>query len=506
MRKSTKTSPIFLSLLAVAFSFSLIGCGEQTTSDGGLSLPDSSQSDGGGSSIENGSSSESESSGTSESTSGSFEESESSGASESTSGSFEESDLTGDAAKYWSGVTKDGSVYGAAFRKQLYTIMDKSTATNSYKALNKILKLSDPGKGGGVHPFYRASGESSTSWNKEHVWPNSRGAGESSGYAGTDPQVIRPTNTADNSSRSNYMYNVVPSGTKVTSSTGWDPASFGYEAARGESARIILYAATRYYKESTASAGGTSHGSEPLELTETITESSNSHTMGKLSCLLKWNMDYPVTAEETYRNNYLAGEGYARNPFIDQPDWANFIWTNDASIGGTKSNNYMRTASYSPIIKDDEEKPDTSSSSSTSEDASTSEDTSTSIPEGDTFTLLPKDFPTSYDESIVERTLNGQKFNVAYFSNFNSSIQIKKAKGELINSVAFGKKVSSIQIALTGGTAPSLSYGDNAASLTSASFSAAGSFVLPSAASYIKLSASPDGVGNLSSIVYTFAA
>jgi len=224
----------------------------------------------------------------------------------------------------------------------------KSTATNSYKALNKILAKSDPSPNGGVHPFYRAPNEKSSGWNKEHVWPNSRGAGERSGYAGTDPQVIRPTNTSDNSSRSNYMYNEVPAGTKVTASTGWDPASFGYEAARGESARIIFYAATRYYGESTASAGGSSHGSNPLELTENIKESSSEHTMGKLSRLLEWNAKYPVSSSEIYRNDYLAKEGYARNPFIDCPDLANFIWTADSALGGIKSNNYMRTVAYAP--------------------------------------------------------------------------------------------------------------------------------------------------------------
>ena len=85
-------------------------------------------------------------------------------------------------------------------------MMNKGSATgsNSYKALNAILAESDRHPNGGVCAFYR-NDEVSSGWNKEHVWPNSRGAGENPGYAGTDPQVIRPTNSSDNSSRSNYM-------------------------------------------------------------------------------------------------------------------------------------------------------------------------------------------------------------------------------------------------------------------------------------------------------------
>ena len=54
-----------------------------------------------------------------------------------------------------------------------------------------------------------------------------------------DPLVIRPSLKSENSARGNKNYAL---------SGGWDPASCGYEGARGESARVILYAATRYGK------------------------------------------------------------------------------------------------------------------------------------------------------------------------------------------------------------------------------------------------------------------
>lgn len=256
-----------------------------------------------------------------------------------------------DAATYWDSLSAtDGSVYGNTFRAALQTIMvskGSSTGTNSYQALNTILALSDTNGTSGVKAFYRDNSVT-TSWNKEHCWPNSRGAGENAGYAGTDPQVIRPTNTSDNSSRSNYMYAEVanPTSASYSQSTGWDPAAFGFEGARGESARIILYAATRYYNKSLSGAGGSYKGSATsMELTNNLNDATTSGTMGKLSDLLKWNDEYPVTDTEKYRNNYLSGAiggssyDYCRNPFIDHPEWANYIWDSD----GIRTSAYTST-------------------------------------------------------------------------------------------------------------------------------------------------------------------
>ena len=257
-----------------------------------------------------------------------------------------------DPATYWSTLSAtDGSVYGNTFRKQLEDIMiskGSSTGTNSYSALNAILTLSDTNGTSSVMAFYRDHSVSS-SWNKEHCWPNSRGAGENAGYAGTDPQVIRPTNSSDNSSRSNYMYGEVANPTTATysQSTGWDPAAFGYEGARGEAARIILYTAVRYYNKNLSGAGGSYNGSATsMELNNNLNDATTNGTMGKLSDLLHWNDEYPVTDVETYRNNYLSGAiggstyDYCRNPFIDHPEWANYIW--DAN--GIRSTAYSTTS------------------------------------------------------------------------------------------------------------------------------------------------------------------
>ena len=137
-----------------------------------------------------------------------------------------------------------------------------------------------------------------TGWNREHTWPKSRGGSLFEG----DPVVIRPAAVADNSNRGNSNYGLA--------GAGWDPACCGYEDARGASARIILYAAVAYH------AKGVSLNNEQ----------SGSKTMGTLKTLLKWNREYAPTEWEKTVNNRTDKGGYRRNPFVDHPEFAEWIW------------------------------------------------------------------------------------------------------------------------------------------------------------------------------------
>lgn len=162
-------------------------------------------------------------------------------------------------------------------------------------------------------PFYHDESKTVTigSCNREHTWPNSRGSKKSG--PGADPFIIRPTLSSENSSRGNYFYG-------ISSSNEWDPASCGFEAARGESARVILYAATAYYK---------SHG---FELSNNPGDSASKKTMGTLKTLLEWNKKYAPTKIEKQINNYLYKNKYGRNPFVDHPEYANLIWNTSGIV------------------------------------------------------------------------------------------------------------------------------------------------------------------------------
>ena len=211
------------------------------------------------------------------------------------------------------------SLRGADFRNALAnSIKASGNKTCSYKSLWNYFVTSDASKNGtGIRPFYHSPDESVSkgSCNKEHVWPSSRGAGETG--PGSDPQVIRPALSSENSSRGNKYFG-------DSSSREFDPGSLGYPGARGEAARILFYAATRYYD--TCGTGGSSKGSAPLILNNNPGSDTMLHSLGTLKTLLKWNRQYPVNEAEIKRNESLADFGFARNPFIEHPEYADYIW------------------------------------------------------------------------------------------------------------------------------------------------------------------------------------
>lgn len=176
-----------------------------------------------------------------------------------------------------------------------------------------------------------------TSYNKEHVWPNSRGGSA----VESDIHMPRPTISSENSSRGNSFYVEGRS----TSNNGWDPYTAGYsEISRGESARIIFYCLV---------------ASSNLNLSDEVNIPSGgagyTSTMGKLSDMLKWNLQYSVTTYEQNRNNgaqYLQGN---RNPFIDHPEYACKIW------GNTNSTTQSICSSYGEAPKTITLSPSTSS-------------------------------------------------------------------------------------------------------------------------------------------------
>ena len=217
----------------------------------------------------------------------------------------------------------DLSLRGAEFRNALQTIMaSKKTTTITYSECLSVgaRAAAYPNASSSTFvPFYHDASVTATQseCNREHTWPNSRGTGTSG--PGADPFIIRPTLTSENSDRQNYFY-----GTRGKNSKEWDPASCGFEGARGESARVILYAATMYYKQG-------------LSLSNNPNDSTDLKTMGTLSTLLTWNTTYAPTTIEIQVNNYLSQNGYGRNPFVDHPEYASYIWNSNGLIEGGSS-------------------------------------------------------------------------------------------------------------------------------------------------------------------------
>ncbi len=238
---------------------------------------------------------------------------------------------------YWKGL--DFSKQGNAFREDLQTLIKgyKTKTTTYSDCLSIGAKAASFPEGSSTFvPFYHAapgtsqgvSGKGALTvtqdqCNREHTWPNSRGSGKKEG-PGCDPFIVRPTLKSENSGRQNFFYG-------YASTNEWDPASCGYEGARGESSRVILYAATAYYL--TCGSGGSSKGNAPFELSNDPSDATIEHTMGTLKTLLQWNKDYAPSAMEIQINDYLYEEGYGRNPFVDCPELAFCIWDDEGVIG-----------------------------------------------------------------------------------------------------------------------------------------------------------------------------
>lgn len=150
--------------------------------------------------------------------------------------------------------------------------------------------------------------DSGSTWNREHMWPESRGGSAVEG----DLHMTRPTSVQINSDRGNKFF----------ASSVYDPGQY-FAPYRGISARIIFYSAIAV---------------PSLTLVDLDDDNESNKTMGKLSDLLKWNLDYlPDTSEnaslelkvEQFRNNAIATRSDLqgnRNPFIDHPEYACRIW------------------------------------------------------------------------------------------------------------------------------------------------------------------------------------
>ena len=180
-----------------------------------------------------------------------------------------------------------------------------------------------------VASFYTKT--AATSWNREHMWPNSHGGNN----VEADILHTRPTISSENSSRGNSFY---VEG-KNSSTNGWDPYTAGYDAeVRGECARVILYCVVAYpsFTLSDADYHSTSN-------------SNKDNMMGNMNTLIKWHFDYAPNVYEMNRNNgaeYLQGN---RNPFVDHPEYVARIWSSfNSTVSSLCSSNSSKYSDWTP--------------------------------------------------------------------------------------------------------------------------------------------------------------
>lgn len=169
-------------------------------------------------------------------------------------------------------------------------------------------------------------------WNREHIFPQSRGSfenGTSSSYDGID--IWEPTDADDILAAHSDAHHIRAEAGNVNSSRGnkdFGPLDYNGIAGnqnswKGDVARSLFYMAVRYNLLSLVNGN-------PDDVRD-------NHQMGDLATLLEWNTLDPADDFEMNRNNYIQTWQYNRNPFIDFPALADYIWGN--RVGEVWNNN-----------------------------------------------------------------------------------------------------------------------------------------------------------------------
>lgn len=158
----------------------------------------------------------------------------------------------------------------------------------------------------------------STTYNREHVWPNSRlgvpSVSNDQKNIASDLHNLRAAIPITNSGRGNKWFDY------TTTTASYYPGN----EDRGDVARILFYMILMYPQ---------------LEIVNVITAAMDDATyksggtfMAKMSVLLEWHLLDPVDDFERNRNDVIYHYQENRNPFIDVPNFVELIWGTNPSV------------------------------------------------------------------------------------------------------------------------------------------------------------------------------
>ncbi|MBW6513348.1 MAG: endonuclease [Candidatus Syntrophosphaera sp.] len=229
--------------------------------------------------------------------------------------------------------------YGAALKGNLHILLRNTHSTQySYSALLTQIPYTDedPDNFNNIIEIYTGwsvdkddFGNEGTDWNREHVWSKSHGDFGDVAPAGTDLHHLRPCDSTVNFSKSNkdfgnggspYVDSSPPAG--YSGVTGCYSTSYSWEPRyedKGDVARMMMYMAVRYEGTDT---------SYDLELVDHFYSEGGAYLphYGKLATLLQWHVQDPPDPREARRNDRIYERQGNRNPFIDVPAYAQYIW------------------------------------------------------------------------------------------------------------------------------------------------------------------------------------
>lgn len=196
----------------------------------------------------------------------------------------------------------------------------------------------------------QSSGSPIGKWNREHVYPQSRGGfkdGTSTsadgkdiymstdasniGHGHSDAHALRPADSSVNSSRSNKDYG-----------QEYDGPSGNVGSWHGDVARSLMYMACRY---------------DGLAVVSGNPENTTVGEMGDLTYLLTWHVNDKPDDYEMNRNNVIYDWQKNRNPFIDLPELVDYVFgskVGEVWNGSTGVESVTSSLSFypNPVISD----------------------------------------------------------------------------------------------------------------------------------------------------------
>lgn len=236
----------------------------------------------------------------------------------------------------------------ANLKTALFNLINKHTEVSSYSALPSYFRQTDvrPGTDYWWDMYSNMSVATNitfgTYMNREHSLPKSWWGGDTDIPAYVDLFHLYPAEAKANVAKSNYPLGELIAGGKVTFDNGVSQvgtgvnsggASYVFEPAdeyKGDFARTYFYMVTAYQNMDWVTTWQVKNGTYP------------SLQQWAIDLLLKWHRNDPVSQKEINRNEAVYKIQNNRNPYIDNPELAEYIW------GNKKGQAYSSTSTITP--------------------------------------------------------------------------------------------------------------------------------------------------------------
>ncbi|WP_370228172.1 endonuclease [Mesoflavibacter sp.] len=201
---------------------------------------------------------------------------------------------------------------------------------------------------------YNAEGQC---YNREHLFPQGFFNNSENLPMVSDIHHVIPTDGFVNNGRSNYPFGVVTStNTSYSNGSKWGTGNnYGYtgrcfepiDEFKGYVARAMLYFAVRY-EDNWDDSGWDPHTVQYNPLNGT---SDQFYETWFINTMLDWHNTYPPSQFEIDRNDAAYLSQGNRNPFVDNPAYANLIWnpSTDTTAPTTPTNLLASNATASTI-------------------------------------------------------------------------------------------------------------------------------------------------------------